>query len=378
MRKVLFIKLICILIISSCTSTKPLNKEVSQKYYSLGFSPENLKKKTSNTEITITPIDAKSLNKETYDAALRDGNYEKEFVSIVENWKSKMSSYSKKEKNYIQGKINAIDYLSNLEKEGGIPPQISVLLKQRIIYENIGKDGSEIESLSDISISPSEFNPYKGNINYFSVFKVTFENKGNTIEKINLKDFQIVSNEEQLYPLASEYFEKNLGSKSETIKNSYRMNMPNELTLTPNQRINKYIAVPAINSENNKLQVQLIRNGKVENFDFTVSKNETEKKYKLNKYELIGSGDIKNLSKFYFVISYKNDIAYSLKDYQIFVSDEKKKIKATVYAIALNSSNTDISFGLLSDFYFTNEKTLENKVPFKRIKRDKSTGEFKD
>ena len=378
MRKVLFIKLICILIISSCTSTKPLNKEVSQKYYSLGFSPENLKKKTSNTEITITPIDAKSLNKETYDAALRDGNYEKEFVSVVENWKSKMSSYSKNEKNYIQGKINAIDYLSNLEKEGRIPPQISVLLKQRIIYENIGKDGSEIESLSDISISPSEFNPYKGNINYFSVFKVTFENKGNTIEKINLKDFQIVSNEEQLYPLASEYFEKNLGSKSETIKNSYRMNMPNELTLTPNQRINKYIAVPAINSENNKLQVQLIRNGKVENFDFTVSKNETEKKYKLNKYELIGSGDIKNLSKFYFVISYKNDIAYSLKDYQIFVSDEKKKIKATVYAIALNSSNTDISFGLLSDFYFTNEKTLENKVPFKRIKRDKSTGEFKD
>lgn len=104
--------------------------------------------------------------------------------------------------------------------------------------------------------------------------------------KLILKNFNSQVIEEQLYPLASEYFEVNLKGFKEKIKNSYRLNIPNELIITPGQRVNKYIAVPAINSLNNKLQVQFIRNSNVINFEFSVVQQKLKKLIILNNSNL--------------------------------------------------------------------------------------------
>ncbi|MFT3934518.1 MAG: hypothetical protein QM726_12925 [Chitinophagaceae bacterium] len=350
-------------------------KQVTQIYYNLDFTPESVKKTNKSIDISVTPIDAKSLNKETYEAALRDGNYEKEFYTYIEKWKSDLRSQTKHDRILTQGKINAFDLLGKLEKEGSIPKQISITLKRKIANETIGKDGTEIESLGDIDLYPSEFNPYKGETNYFSVFKITFDNKSEAIDKVNLKEFQIISNEEQLYPLASEYFEKNLEGHTESIKNSYRMNMPSELTVTPGQRINKYIAVPAININNKKLQVQLIRGNIISNFDFIISKKEIEKKYNLERYELVAQKP-NNLFRLYFVISYKDNISYPLKDNKLFVSDEKKNLKASVYSIAINGVSSEVAYGTITDFTFSDSKSPTIKIPINVIKKDKKTGTY--
>ena len=358
-------------ILMSCSSTKSVTtKSVNQKYYNLNFRPSSISdKKISNTILTVTPIDAKSLNKDTYEAALRDGNYEKEFISIIETWKSKLSSMSRKEKLSTQGKINAFEALDKLTNSGAIPSYLSIHLKRRIIDETTGRDGTEVESLQGLEIFPSEFNPYKVNSNYFSVFKLTFENNGQSVEKIDIKEFQIVSNEEQLYPLGSEYFEKNLQDRSETIKNSFRMNMPDELLVTPGQKISKYIAVPAINTDNSKLQVQFIRNGQVTNFDFIISKQETEKTFKLEKYGLVNVGkETKYAHEYYYAINYNDKISYTLKSNQLYVNDENRNLTADIYAIGINVLNSGILFGSSKGFIFSNEKGNVKKVEFKKAK----------
>lgn len=376
MKQILFISLVTLL--SSCSTSKTVKKTISQKYYNLSFAPESITKKVINkTEVTIMPIDAKNLNSETYDAAFRDGNYEKEFISTIESWKTKLNSLPKSDRAALQGKINAFDCLSKLERDGKIPPQLSLLLKRRIINENSGRDGSEVESLADLDIIPSDYNPYKVNANYFSVFKLTFENKGSEVEKINIKEFQLTSNEEQLYPLTSEYFEKNLGDRTETIKNSYRLNMPNELIITPGQRISKYIAVPAINTGNEKLQIQFIRNSSVVNFDFSISKKGTEKSYNLEEFQLKYDGEGDDISyNTYYLVSYKDNVSYALRGNRLFVSDEKRDLPAVIYAIGISSISSEIVFGTTESFSFNSLSKNRRKVIFVKQKRDKKTGQY--
>ncbi len=366
------------LTICSCSSSKIVKHTISQIYYNNSFSPELVTKKGVNaTEITVTPVDAKSLDKETFDAAFRDGNYGKEFITELDSWKSELAFLSKSERAALQGKLNAFECLTILEKEGKIPAYLSIYLKRRIADIDQGKTGTEVESLADIDFASAIYNPYKVNETYFSVFKLTFENKGSEIDKINIKEFQLTSNEEQLYPLASEYFEVNLKGSKEKIKNSYRLNMPNELIITPGQRVSKYIAVPAINSLNNKLQVQFIRNSNVINFEFSVVQQKTEKTYNLEQFQFKYEGEGDEISyKPFYVVRFKNNNSFALQGNKVFISDQKKFMQADVYAIGINPISSEIVFGAAENFTFSSVINNKKKINFIKMKRDKKTGQY--
>ena len=155
------------------------------------------------------------------------------------------------------------------------------------------------------------------------------------------------------------------------------MNMPNELTVTPGQKITKYIAVPAINSLNSKLQVQFIRNSIVQNFDFDIIKNETQKLYTLEKYELKYNGEGDDVSYWvYYVIEYKDNVSYALKDNKLFVSDEKKLLPVNVYGIGINPTNSEIVFGSATNIKFSEVKDNKQKITFKKQKKNKKTDSY--
>ena len=361
------------LLIISCSSSKPAQKKTySQTYYNLTFSPESVTKKIiNNTEITVVPIDAKSLNKEMFDAANRDGNYDKEVSNMLEAIRDRMNRASKQQKIYLEGKVNAFEYLSKLEKEGKINANIALLLKRKINDEYSGYDGSESETLSDTTVATDAgYNPYKLNDKYFSVFRINFENKGTEVEKINLKEFQLLSNDEQLYPLTSDYFQGILRNNTETIKNALRKNMPDELVLTGGQKVTKYLAVPAINAENEKLQVQFIRDKAVVNFDFTVARKEVNKTYSFNDYNLAYSGEGNEFAyKTFYLVSYKDNVAYALKDTKVFVSNDKQNLPVSIYAIGINTNNADIVFAAEENFKFITGGDNKKKIQFRKIKK---------
>ena len=371
----LFIKLF---IIGCAPSKMAIKKTISHDYHNIVFSPEQILKSSSGkVDVTITPIDAASINQETYEAASRDGNYEKELATAIDKRKNELDRLSKSEKYNINRKINGIDAVTKLEKEGLIPSNTAYQLKSRIWYgSEYGKDGTEIASLSDIEIFADKFNPYKINEKYLSVFKVTFENMGNEIEKIRLKEIQVVSGEELLYPLGIEYFENNLKEDPEKIKNIYRMNMPEELALTPAQRITKFIAIPAINTGSENLQFQIIKGKEIINFDFKVNEKRNNKRYVLESYDIFTDGlESTAWVDYYFAINYENGVSFALSDARVYVNEEKKMTPVSIYAVCIDNNNTakariakkvKFKFGLEKDnkvvvlFENSNKKSKDN------------------
>jgi hypothetical protein len=363
-----------------CASGRKISKKtISHNYYNIKFSPEQIQKSgLGKVEVTITPIDAASINRETFEAASRDGNYEKELATAIEKRKSELDGLSKTERAYVNRKINAIDAVVNLEKENLIPSNTARQLKLRIWNgEEYGNDGSEVTSLSDVETFADNFNPYKINKKYLSVFKVTFENKGNEIEKIRLKELQVVSGEELLYPLEIEYFENNLKEEPEKIKNAYRMNMPEELVLTPSQRITKFISIPAINPKNANLQIQIIRGKEIADFNFMVEEEGTSKNYLVENYDIFTSGlDNSSSYKYYIAVNYKNGVSFATSHSRIYVSEEKKSAPVSVYLVAVNLATSKARAARKINFRFGDEEKNEVVVDFENAPMKKSNNKM--
>ena len=153
--------------------------------------------------------------------------------------------------------------------------------------------------------------------------------------------------------------------------------MPNELIITPGQRVSKYIAVPAINSLNNKLQVQFIRNSNVINFEFSVVQQKTEKTYNLEQFQFKYEGEGDEISyKPFYVVRFKNNNSFALQGNKVFISDQKKFMQADVYAIGINPISSEIVFGAAENFTFSSVINNKKKINFIKMKRDKKTGQY--
>jgi len=360
---------------ASCTPSRKISKKtINQDYHNLTFLPEQIQKLgLGKVEVTITPIDAASLDQETSEAANRDGGYEKEIVTGIEKIKSESESQSKAEKAYYNGVINGIEAINKLVQQNIIPSNTAYQLKLRILNgEDSGRNGTELTSLSDSENFSNYYNPYKINENYLSVFKITFENKGNEIEKIGLKELQVVSGEELLYPLGMEYFESNLKQETEKIKNAYRMNMPQELVLTPSQRITKFIAIPAINRKNENIQVQIIKGKEIVNFDFKIKEKRIRKDYLVESYDIFpsGFGDV-NTQYFYYAVTYQDGVSFATSGDRIFVSEEKKKIPASIYVVSINRTSSRARTAKKVNFKFNEQEKNKVTVEYESMNKKK-------
>lgn len=336
-----------------------MTKDVTIAYQNLSFNPVQLKKSLdTKLEITLTPVDAKVLNEETFNAAKRDGNYEKKMSMMVERRKVEMNGLSKTDRKILEARIKAYNLLNNLIGRGEIKQDIGIELQSRVLYgRESGKEGTEIEFLSLINNFRDDYNPFKVNEKYLSVFKIVFENKGKDVEKINVKNFQVVSGEEQLYPLGNDYFENIFKSDPDKLQNINRLNMPSELILTPGQRISKYLAVPAINPANNKLSIQYIKNNDVLGYDFEVQEISSKKVYNLESYYIDAKTwqDMTNFEVFYLVQLSENKYFPTNSD-RFFVSETDKKGSVSVYAIAIDYTNGTIYFSKKMNLIFSELK----------------------
>ncbi len=200
------------------------------------------------------------------------------------------------------------------------------------------------------------FNPYKINQNYLSVFRVSFENKSSAIQNINLRSFQIASGEELLYPLSFTYFENRLDDEQEKLQNIYRMNMPNELTITPSQRITKYLAIPAINPRNESLQIQFLKESDFTNFDFIVSMESITNTHVFEKYNI----DVRHRAShlypyYYFAVHFDNEVSFATKDKPlVYISDQHKEIPASFFGIGVHKDGSKVVFTKRENFLFKN------------------------
>ncbi|HFA50454.1 MAG TPA: hypothetical protein ENJ95_15685 [Bacteroidetes bacterium] len=305
------------------------------------------------------------MNKETLNLASRDGNYEKEFTSSFQSAIENMNSEDKD----IYEKLLKI--ITEKIENGEMPKVAGNSMIRRLQYgEKEGRNGTETESLSILNDNySSKFNPFILNNNYLSVFKVELNNRSLEVQEIYLKSFQITSGYELLYPLNMDYFEQNFENGSEQIKNAYRLNMPKVLRLAPNQRIIKYIAIPAIDAGNKKLQVQYIEGKSVETFNFQVHINNIDKTFQGTDYHVISAtGHDPKYYDYFFVVSFGSGMTFSLSGNTIFINNEKKSIPMSVYGVAIKRRG-EVYFGKNENINLSESLDTNIKVRFYEIRK---------
>ena len=110
-------------------------KTIENNYANIQFTPDYVSKNIGpDFTITIKPIDAISINRETFEAAQRDGNYEKEVTYELNKLRADIDNMkSKVERQYYRSKVKSVEYLQELISNGNIPPFVGSQLQRRIL-----------------------------------------------------------------------------------------------------------------------------------------------------------------------------------------------------------------------------------------------------
>ena len=352
MRKIVIISALTWLLLS-CGSNKLIQKEITGNYTNVIFTPKEINKSLpNNLSLTIEPIDAKTLNQEIFETMMRDGGYEKQLYSSDIFVEEKLT---KNEKRILERYKVVEKYINDLLREGKINQQVAVLFKERIINSLFGTeigtpgfDGSEIHS-SLGNNRYSEFNPYRINNNYLSLFRLHFNNKSNSILSVDLGSFQVSDNRELLYPFNNEYFDKNLKDDSEKMKYIYRMNMPDKLTITPSQQTVKYISIPAINPNSEEINVSYIIGNEVVTYPFKLNVETIKEKFVYLLYNI----KIKNRNRSFYgevpqyvlLVENENNIIFPLRDNTVFINETEKSKPLTIHVLSVPYRGDKFGYG---------------------------------
>lgn len=352
MRKIVIISALTWLLLS-CGSNKLIQKEITGNYTNVIFTPKEINKSLpNNLSLTIEPIDAKTLNQEIFETMMRDGGYEKQLYSSDIFVEEKLT---KNEKRILERYKVVEKYINDLLREGKINQQVAVLFKERIINSLFGTeigtpgfDGSEIHS-SLGNNRYSEFNPYRVNNNYLSLFRLHFNNKSNSILSVDLGSFQVSDNRELLYPFNNEYFDKNLKDDSEKMKYIYRMNMPDKLTITPSQQTVKYISIPAINPNSEEINVSYIIGNEVVTYPFKLNVETIKEKFVYLLYNI----EIKNRNRSFYgevpqyvlLVENENNIIFPLRDNTVFINETEKSKPLTIHVLSVPYRGDKFGYG---------------------------------
>lgn len=352
MRKIVIISALTWLLLS-CGSNKLIQKEITGNYTNVIFTPKEINKSLpNNLSLTIEPIDAKTLNQEIFETMMRDGGYEKQLYSSDIFVEEKLT---KNEKRILERYKVVEKYINDLLREGKINQQVAVLFKERIINSLFGTeigtpgfDGSEIHS-SLGNNRYSEFNPYRVNNNYLSLFRLHFNNKSNSILSVDLGSFQVSDNRELLYPFNNEYFDKNLKDDSEKMKYIYRMNMPDKLTITPSQQTVKYISIPAINPNSEEINVSYIIGNEVVTYPFKLNVETIKEKFVYLLYNI----KIKNRNRSFYgevpqyvlLVENENNIIFPLRDNTVFINETEKSKPLTIHVLSVPYRGDKFGYG---------------------------------
>lgn len=334
--KLLLLKLAFVAIgLSSCSSTMQITDIKKSK--EITFDPTFISKEIDNNLfLKIEPIDAKSINKEILNSLSFDGSYSLEknyryYTYLNENKKENSS-----ERKLRETIIKLFEQVDNLIKSNQLTPSQAIKFKDKIHSSFVlqkNDSGSEKPEYNNIIDNISEnINPYYSNYKYFSLYKLTFENKESQIKDLEINNFQVFSEGELLYPFKNSYFESAFKKKElnenpqdqEKLKTIYRMNMPDNIRLLGNQPIVKYFSTPALNNENQNLIVNYINGEKVVDFKFNVSTREksTEVKLLQHKIKYVETNGYPN-----FNIIELNESDYLLKNDKFFLEKSNENLK---------------------------------------------------
>lgn len=330
------------IIFIGCSPTKKIaNKEtlkIDEAYQKVSFTPETITQEiASGFEILVTPIDAKAMNQIAYETTYFDGDYEKiQSVSTLFEEQLRQTNLSKEERRRIELRKQIVDFVKEKINRGEITKTAGEYLMWKLWNKAEGTDGTETSIGRGY---PSQYNPYKVDRKYLSVFQLTFKNTSKTVKRIKLSELLFNSGYEQLYPFETSYFEKIYETEQEKLRIIYRINMPIELVVPPGETVIKYVSIPSLNPTTKDLDVKIIQEEKTQSFKFTVNVEEQSQSTLLEKITFKAEDEWKlKVQRYYFVIITPDNQIHIIKDNSLFLPQEIKSERLNIYGIATLSS----------------------------------------
>lgn len=275
---------------NSCSSTLQITE--TKKTREMIFLPKEISKELdSNLLLKIEPIDAKSLNREISHSLSFDGGSSEKNSSYY-TYLNENRTESSSERKLRESIIKIYEEIDNLAKSNKLTYNQAYLFKEKIYYyfvrgnNSFGNEKPNYNYMDD-NIR-GDINPYFSNGKYFSLYKLTLENKNQQVKDVKIENFQVFSEGELLYPFKNSYFENKFkdDKNQEKLKTIYRMNMPDNIRILNNQPIVKYFSTPALNNENQNLIVNYVNKENIIDFKFNVTTKERSTEVKLLQHKI--------------------------------------------------------------------------------------------
>lgn len=326
-----FVFFLTMVMLFSCSPKPQVYKEVSYTREGVTFVPEAQTKQVKDGLIlTVQPVDAVTLNRMTYYSATRRGDYESEFARTY-HFTDDVGPMSRSERARQRVLREMSEKITERVKNGTMSAEMGYLLMQRITEgEERGFDASESRWFRAKERYTNRYNPFFVGNNYLSVFSLQFENISSEVATVEISSFQVASGTEVIYPYKMSTFEeifKDSRFRQFIIDNAIRYNMPNRLNITPGQKVEKFLAVPAISRYQRDVAVQFLGDDrKSENYTYEVNYTREEKKIPLKKYSIraLQSQEPPHRYKAYYIIQFENELIIPLKSNYLYISDLEK------------------------------------------------------
>ena len=341
--------LVCLLIMQafSCSPKAELVKYISYDGENVTFNPEFQEKEIADgLTMTVKPIDAPALNQMMYYAATRRGDYEREF-SRTNVSQDNRENLSRSERRRIEKLMQKSEIINENVENGTISGEMGDHLFRRI-YEGVnhGYDGSEDKWFRAEQIFPPDFNPFYVRGNYLSVFSLEFENNSNEVASIGVGNFQVASGNEVIYPYEMAYFRDISDDGSSNLDNALRYNMPERLNITPGQKVEKFIAIPAISRYAREVVVQYIGNDRRSaNYAYDVNYIREELNIPLTKYEIRSFQSVGPPHRYdaYYIAQFEDGFILPLESNLIYMSEERANQNVQLCGL-VDYSDLDFTF----------------------------------
>jgi len=358
------------LLVCSCAPTErsiDTEKVINHSYQNVIFEPtSNNIELESGLRLTVTPINASEFNSTIFWASTFSGNYEQE--SIQENYitPEQREALSSSELNYLESLEEiSMEILDTIES-GEISEEIGRHLISRMWEgESIGKDGSEVESFKKPRFLPTN-NPFHIENQYLSVFKLEFENQGSSLYEFNRKTIQLHNGVESLKPFSTNYLSETHTNRLK-IENAHRFNLPENLTVLPDQQTTKFIATPAINTSIESIHFNIIdaENSNYETIEFDVSTILEEIEIRMKRFTIDAEFDHETPQRpgrtspsstdYYFAVEIADNRSFPLRSNSFYATEDELQENVTICIAAFDDtvgleSKTDCKELDLSDY----------------------------
>lgn len=331
------------LILVSCSSSTTRNTIVrSVSTFDLEVTPASITHRLSNgLDITIEMVDPMTFDDQSSYASYYPGRFHwsSSNTQVYSRRNETETGPSPEAQKKLQNDLAIIKFLEKKVEEGAIPAKAGEALAGGVMNPENVLSKSEISAENSVDHSPNTFNPFYSNGSYLSTFNIYFTNPTSNVITFSQDDLQIQESQTELPILDEEYFVRNQRStNSFSMEFLKRVLLNDSLLVLPGNTIKKTIAIPPVSPGAELIEVSLIEQDGILEFDFSQKLHVSQKKITYKEYQVFALNYQFRDDNSLFVLLIEGTSPTLFKGRSVYLTPEVENKRASIYGFTRNAS----------------------------------------